>query len=216
MAQVWFVTGSSRGLGRAIVEAGLLAGNKVLATARDIESLRELSERYGDQVKLFELDVTGRDRRVVGCRCGEDGNRCVWLAGRCYQQCRIWQSLVRRRHTDIGFPRTDRNQSLRDNHRDEGSSPVLSRKEGGPFRSVFLDGRKDRTTRARALFGGEMGRRRFLRSFVARSGAARHQGDDRRAGWLPHGLRRQFHQAKRRASRIRLDCWSNGQVSARL
>src|SRR5579864_8624610 len=58
MAQVWLVTGSSRGLGRAIVEAGLLAGNKVLATARDIESLRELSERYGDQVKLFELDVT--------------------------------------------------------------------------------------------------------------------------------------------------------------
>jgi NAD(P)-dependent dehydrogenase (short-subunit alcohol dehydrogenase family) len=30
----------------------------VLATARDIESLTELSERYGDQVKLFALDVT--------------------------------------------------------------------------------------------------------------------------------------------------------------
>ncbi len=39
MAQVWLVTGSSRGLGRAIVEAGLAAGNKVLATARNIESL---------------------------------------------------------------------------------------------------------------------------------------------------------------------------------
>ena len=39
MAQVWLVTGSSRGLGRAIVEAGLAAGNKVLATARDIEPL---------------------------------------------------------------------------------------------------------------------------------------------------------------------------------
>ena len=58
MAQVWLVTGSSRGLGRAIVEAGLLAGNKVLATARNIESLRELSERYDDQVKFFELDVS--------------------------------------------------------------------------------------------------------------------------------------------------------------
>src|SRR3984957_883482 len=58
MAQVWLVTGSSRGLGRAIVEAGLAAGNKVLATARDIESLADLSERYGDQVKLFALDVT--------------------------------------------------------------------------------------------------------------------------------------------------------------
>ena len=58
MAQVWLVTGSSRGLGRAIVEAGLAAGNNVLATARDIKSLADLSERYGDQVKLFAMDVT--------------------------------------------------------------------------------------------------------------------------------------------------------------
>ena len=58
MVQVWLVTGSSRGLGRAIVEASLEAGNKVLATARDIGSLTGLSERYGDQVKLFPLDVT--------------------------------------------------------------------------------------------------------------------------------------------------------------
>jgi NAD(P)-dependent dehydrogenase (short-subunit alcohol dehydrogenase family) len=43
MAQVWLVTGSSRGLGRAIVEAGLAASNKVLATARDIKSLADLS-----------------------------------------------------------------------------------------------------------------------------------------------------------------------------
>src|SRR6202007_708313 len=58
MAQVWLVTGSSRGLGHAIVEAGLAAGNKVLATARDIKSLTDLSERYEDQVKLFAMDVT--------------------------------------------------------------------------------------------------------------------------------------------------------------
>ena len=58
MAQVWLVTGSSRGLGRAIVEAGLAAGNKVMATARSIESLRDLSDHYGSQVKLFALDVT--------------------------------------------------------------------------------------------------------------------------------------------------------------
>ena len=58
MAQVWLVTGSSHGLGRAIVEAGLAAGNKVMATARSIESLGDLSDHYGSQVKLFALDVT--------------------------------------------------------------------------------------------------------------------------------------------------------------
>src|SRR5712672_3069427 len=68
MAQVWLVTGSSRGLGRAIVEAGLAAGNKVLATARDTESLRDLTERYGDRVKLFALDVV--IKAVVTVRLG--------------------------------------------------------------------------------------------------------------------------------------------------
>jgi len=63
MAQVWLVTGSSRGLGRAIVEAGLAAGNKVLATARDIKSLADLPERYRDQVKLFAMDVTDEQQQ---------------------------------------------------------------------------------------------------------------------------------------------------------
>src|ERR1700722_12226323 len=68
MAQVWFVTGSSRGLGRAIVEAGLAAGHKVLATARDIDSLHDLSERHGDQLKLFALDVTDEARPASAVR----------------------------------------------------------------------------------------------------------------------------------------------------
>src|SRR5271170_2235313 len=185
MAQVWLVTGSSRGLGRAIVEAGLAAGHKVLATARDIESLHDLSERHGDQIKLFALDVTdesaaasavkaaigeefdlvtvaqtlraGRDRRVRGSERSEGGDRRLWLAGGCYQQRRIRQSLVRRRHADVGFSRTNRNESVRHNHRDESSSPIFSREEGWPLRSVFLDGREDRASGAWALFGCEMG-----------------------------------------------------------
>ena len=58
MAQVWLVTGSSRGLGHAIVQAGLAAGNKVLATARDINSLADLSERFYDG---FESNSTRKD-----------------------------------------------------------------------------------------------------------------------------------------------------------
>ena len=54
MAQVWLVTGSSCGLGRAIVEAGLAAGNIMLATARDTASLADLSERHGDQVTFSQ------------------------------------------------------------------------------------------------------------------------------------------------------------------
>src|SRR5260370_2260390 len=58
MAQVWVVAGRSGGLVRVIVEAGVAGGNKVLETARDIKSLHDLSERHGDQIKFFALDVT--------------------------------------------------------------------------------------------------------------------------------------------------------------
>src|SRR5271166_6483888 len=72
MAQVWLVTGSSRGLGRAIVEAGLAASNKVLATARDIKSMADLPERYGDQVKLFAMDVTDEAAAANAVRAAVD------------------------------------------------------------------------------------------------------------------------------------------------
>jgi NAD(P)-dependent dehydrogenase (short-subunit alcohol dehydrogenase family) len=56
MSKVWFVTGGSRGLGRAIVEAALKAGDQVVATARDTSRLDALSA-YGDAVLRLPLDV---------------------------------------------------------------------------------------------------------------------------------------------------------------
>lgn len=58
MNKIWFVTGSSRGLGRALVEAILAAGNKVIATARKPEELKDLSATYGDTIRAVKLDVT--------------------------------------------------------------------------------------------------------------------------------------------------------------
>lgn len=58
MSQVWLITGSSRGLGRAFAEAALAAGRQVAATARKVEDLAELKNKYGDLVLPFVLDVT--------------------------------------------------------------------------------------------------------------------------------------------------------------
>jgi len=67
MSKVWFVTGSSRGLGRALVEVALDGGDRVVATARNPERLRGLVEKYGDAVLVLRLDVTDYDAaaRVV-------------------------------------------------------------------------------------------------------------------------------------------------------
>jgi NAD(P)-dependent dehydrogenase (short-subunit alcohol dehydrogenase family) len=58
MPKVWLITGSSRGLGRALAEAVLAAGDKLVATARNPEQLADLVERHGDQVRTVALDVT--------------------------------------------------------------------------------------------------------------------------------------------------------------
>ena len=58
MSQVWLITGSSRGLGRAFAEAALAAGRQVAATARKVEDLAELKNKYGDLVLPLALDVT--------------------------------------------------------------------------------------------------------------------------------------------------------------
>jgi NAD(P)-dependent dehydrogenase (short-subunit alcohol dehydrogenase family) len=60
MSKVWFVTGSSRGLGREFVEAALSRGDRVAATARSAGSLGELVATYGDAVLPLELDVTDK------------------------------------------------------------------------------------------------------------------------------------------------------------
>ncbi len=56
--KTWFISGSSRGLGRAITEAALAAGDQVVATARDLRQLEPLRERFGERLRLATLDVT--------------------------------------------------------------------------------------------------------------------------------------------------------------
>ncbi|MBW7969542.1 SDR family NAD(P)-dependent oxidoreductase [Bradyrhizobium sp. BR 10289] len=56
--KTWFISGSSRGLGRAITEAALAAGDRVVATARELQSLKSLGERFGERLRLAKLDVT--------------------------------------------------------------------------------------------------------------------------------------------------------------
>jgi NAD(P)-dependent dehydrogenase (short-subunit alcohol dehydrogenase family) len=58
MSSVFFVTGSSRGLGRQIVEQALAAGHRVVATARNPHALDDTAARYGDRLRVEQLDVT--------------------------------------------------------------------------------------------------------------------------------------------------------------
>lgn len=61
MPKTWMITGSSVGLGRAIVEGALARGDRVLATARRPASLDDLAGRFPDTLHSVALDVTRRD-----------------------------------------------------------------------------------------------------------------------------------------------------------
>jgi NAD(P)-dependent dehydrogenase (short-subunit alcohol dehydrogenase family) len=61
--KVWLVTGCSSGFGRALAEAALERGDKVVATARNAASLLDLAARWPGTVHVAELDVTD----TAGC-----------------------------------------------------------------------------------------------------------------------------------------------------
>lgn len=56
--RVWFITGSSAGFGRALVEEALAGGDRVVAAARNPRSLDELVARAPERAHAVRLDVT--------------------------------------------------------------------------------------------------------------------------------------------------------------
>jgi Zn-dependent alcohol dehydrogenase len=72
MAHVWLITGSARGLGRAIAEGVLAAGDKLIATARHPQQLSDLVERYGDHVRAVALDVTDESAAIAAVQLAVD------------------------------------------------------------------------------------------------------------------------------------------------
>ncbi|MGW4894339.1 SDR family NAD(P)-dependent oxidoreductase [Kitasatospora sp. NPDC004240] len=58
--RTWFITGASRGLGRAFAEAALAAGDRVAAVARTTTALDELAAAHPGRVLPLTADITDR------------------------------------------------------------------------------------------------------------------------------------------------------------
>ena len=56
--KTWLVTGCSSGLGRAIAEEVLASGNRVVVTARSIDSARAIALQFPDRALALAVDVT--------------------------------------------------------------------------------------------------------------------------------------------------------------
>jgi NAD(P)-dependent dehydrogenase (short-subunit alcohol dehydrogenase family) len=60
MSKTIFITGASRGFGKLWAEAFLKRGDKVAATARNLDSLKDLVKQYGNSILPIQLDVNNR------------------------------------------------------------------------------------------------------------------------------------------------------------
>ena len=62
MKRVWFITGSSRGLGRSLAEAVLANGENLVATSRNPKDLADLQTQYSSQILALSLDVSNQQQ----------------------------------------------------------------------------------------------------------------------------------------------------------
>src|SRR4051812_29689652 len=66
MSKVWFITGAGSGIGAGTAKAALKAGNRVVATARNLDKVRQtLSDEAGENLALVQLDVTDEAQAKV-------------------------------------------------------------------------------------------------------------------------------------------------------
>jgi short-subunit dehydrogenase len=72
MSKTIFITGASRGFGKIWAEAFLKRGYNVAATARNLESLRDLIDTFGDSVLPLQLDVNNREDAFKAVRKAKD------------------------------------------------------------------------------------------------------------------------------------------------
>lgn len=187
MSKVWLVTGSSPGLGRAIVEVALAAGDRVAATARNPERLQDLVEKFGDAILPLRLDVTDDDaaEQVVASAVARFGRIDVAVnsAGYC--------DLSSFKDTTIdSFRGPGRHQLLRCRQLDQVGRAGYARARQRPPRPGRLAQRPLAGAGPDRLPGREVGRRRVLPRARPGDRPVRGAGHRARAGRHAHRLGR--------------------------
>lgn len=72
MNKIWFITGASSGIGRAIAEAALARGDSAILTARRLAPLQEIAANHGERALALQLDVTDPASRQAALQAAMD------------------------------------------------------------------------------------------------------------------------------------------------
>lgn len=63
MSKVWFITGAGSGIGAGAARAALKAGDRVIATGRNLDKVRNALRDATENVAFAQLDVPTRHKR---------------------------------------------------------------------------------------------------------------------------------------------------------
>lgn len=188
MTKVWFVTGSSRGLGREIVKSALNAGDKVVATARRPEQLNDLAEKFGERVLPVALDVTSSADVEKAVREGHEafGRYDVVVNNAGYGDTASIEDTTLedfKKQIDTNF--------LGVVYVTKAVLPIPILRQHGSHLPGFLSGGSHWVGRTRSLPEREVGGGWLLDGPCSRGGPTRHQGNgsgtrrhEDRLGWL--------------------------------
>ena len=194
MPRTWLVTGGSRGLGRALCEAVVAAGDNLVATARDASTLADLVAKGGERVLVAALDVTDADAALsaVAGAVNRFGGLDIVVNNAGYGDVAPIED------TGIDEFRAQIETNLFGTIIvTKAAIPLFRERRAGRFIQISsIGGRVGAMgvdpivppSSAWRVFGGAGGRTRAVRR-------ARHH---RRAGWLPHRLRGLFDKDRRR------------------
>ena len=183
--KVWLITGCSTGFGRELAKLVLAQGFRLVATARDASSVRDIAQ--GDRALALPLDVTdpAEITAAVAAALDKFGRIDVLVNNAGYG----YQSTDRRRRGG-GDPRPVRRQRVRPvrAHARRAADHARAARRQHPQHHL---GRGPRRLHGLGLLRGLEARGRRVFGRVARgSRAARHRRHLRRARPVPHRLGR--------------------------
>jgi Short-chain alcohol dehydrogenase of unknown specificity len=213
MAHVWLITGSARGLGRAIAEGVLAAGDKLIATARNPQQLSDLVERYGENVRAVALDVTDERAAIAAVQLAVDVVRPPRCVG---QQRRLWEPAAIEDTTIQDFRAQLETNLFGVVNLTKAAIPVMRRQGAGRILQFSSMGGRVGPIGRGAYAAAKWGVEGFSEVLAKEVGPLGIKVTIIEPGGLPHGLRGILPNHSRGQSRLCLDGRSRRAVSARV
>ncbi len=190
--KTWFITGTSRGFGREWTEAALDRGDRVAATARDVSTLDDLVEKYGEAILPLELDVTDREADFAA----------VEAAHRTFGQLDVVVNNAGYGH--FGFVEELTEDEIRAQMETnlfgalwvtQAALPILRSQGSGHIIQVSSIGGISAFPGIGAYHASKWALEGFSQALAGRGGRLWHEGHVGRAGWVRHRLGRRLRQA---------------------